>query len=124
MTSREQFFLAARPIIVVEQNKALPAEAIQNDIFRPILKLQNEVLLAVFHNARRGAWPNFTAMPLERKLAEVSTLLQKENALRNQLLGMVLGACTPEELNAYFEQKEVISRRIHQLLAQRIGSQV
>ena len=48
------------------------------------------------------------------------TFIKKNTVLRNQLIGLVLGQFTTEELAMYLEKDTAYNKRILQMVAQRI----
>ncbi len=52
----------------------------------------------------------------------VEKAFQKDIALRNQLVGVVLGLLTEEEWGTFIESERELSRRMHNLLIQRLQS--
>lgn len=63
-------------------------ERFQNETLRPILKFQNPLLVAVFHNyieKRKGV---FYDLGLEKKLAYIESSLIKDQKFRNSIKGM------------------------------------
>jgi hypothetical protein len=103
------------------ERTSMPKEEFQNKVLRPVLKLQNDVIVSYFKSQIKGAaMPDFK-MELD---TFVRQRLQKDIATRNTLLGMVLGLLSEEELDIYFQDKSEIGKRIMDMLSQRITDQL
>jgi hypothetical protein len=81
-------------------------EMFQNEVLRPILKLQNDLFIASFKNYSAKYNKDFNSQTTE-KLATIENAIQKDSKYRNTLKGMVLGLFTIEEYR--------FTSRIHQI---------
>lgn len=99
-------------------------ERFQNTTLRPILKLQNDTLLALFYNFILENKNRFSTFSNENKRIFVEQSLQKNVVLKTKLLGVILGMFTKEELELYSSQSSVYNKRIMGLIVERIRSQV
>lgn len=113
--------LALRPDITSEPTDN-PAEQFQNQVLRPILKFQHERIIAVFRHHVVKRKVNLEKMAPDDQKNYVEKAFQKDIALRNQLVGVVLGLLTEEEWGTFIESERELSRRMHNLLIQRIQS--
>ena len=95
------------------------AEQFQNRTLRPILKLQNELLLAVFKHYLAKRKSVFYQLSAPKRLEYIEHNIRQDQKFRHQLLGLVLGQLTLEEWQQYQEEEKELSRRITQLLIQR-----
>lgn len=99
-------------------------EQFQNQVLRPILKLQNELFIASFKNyiaKNKGDFANFT---LEKKNAFVENSIQKDTKYRNTLKGMIVGLFTIEEYTLYANNTSNLNKRMMSMLQERIKSQL
>lgn len=121
MNTKDTNLVALRPDIYTEPTDN-PAEQFQNQVLRPILKFQHQRIIAVFrhHISKRKVPLDGMAPDDQKKYVEKS--FQKDLALRNQLVGVVLGLLTDEEWGTFMETERELSRRMHNLLIQRIQS--
>lgn len=113
--------LALRNTISIDADRsALPVEAFQNSSLRPILKFQNQLLVGLFR-----AQVQATDIPPKGAAREnfIKLRMQKDTALRNTLVGAVLGLLTEAELAFYLQHKNELTKRILAMLVQRIGDQ-
>ena len=121
-SERNTLLTALRPDIVIDtERKSMDEELFQNNTLRPILKFQNELILAYFKNKTSSF-----KVPKEQKekLIFVENTIRKDAVLRNQLIGLIIGLFTAEEFADYLTQTTQINKRISQLLIKRIQDQV
>ena len=121
-SDRNKLLLGLRPDIVIDtERKSMDEELFQNNTLRPILKFQNELILAYFKEKTCSL-----KFPREQKekLLFVENTIRKDAVLRNQLIGIIIGLFTTEEFTFYLIQTTQINKRISQLLIKRIQDQV
>jgi hypothetical protein len=108
---------ALRPTISTEPSES-PAEKFQNEVLRPILKLQHTVLIQVFSQIM----PPFKSKEWTEQKQQITDKIQKDPYLSALLSGVILGMMTPEELVEYGENTKEYARRMKSMLLQRILS--
>ena len=124
-----------RPAVPTANKAHSAAEKFQNQTLRPILKLQNNLLLAIFREQLRKRKIELTKTPeLSQQVqftrpknedgVRVQACLQKDRELRYILLGIVLGQFTLEEWTQYRQDAGELRKRVFQLLEQRLLSQL
>jgi len=113
-----------RPTVVIPNtpDKHLPIELFQNEVLRPILKLQHSVLFALFHHTERSFSNDWGNLKKELKLERIETLIMKNGPLRNVLVGVVVGQLEEAEMKVYLKDKREYDRRIVRMVVQRIQS--
>ena len=102
-----------------------PEEQFQNQVLRPILKFQNNLLLKIYQHyleQRKGQF--YKLSNPKEKLTYIEHSIQKDSKLRELLLGIVLGHFTQEEYEAYLKTEKPIRKRIINLLVQRLQDQI
>ena len=99
-------------------------ERFQNEILRPILKLQNELLLEVFINYAKVQKGVFFELSLSKKQLYIENALQKDVKFSNSLKGMIIGFFTLAEYREYSQNTSNINKRITNLLMERFKSQM
>ena len=99
-------------------------ELFQNQVLRPILKLQNDLVLAVFLNYLAKNKMAFKNQTLEKKEATIENALQKDIKLRNVLKGIIIGLFTADEYAVYLKNSSGLNKRIMSMLMERLKSQV
>lgn len=116
--------LALRPDLPNLSPAQSPAEQFQNETLRPILKLQNELIIQLFRHFLQKRKVNLQSLPPEQRNKWIANSIRKDNRLRNLLLGLVIGQFTPQELATFFAIETEARRRTFDLLIQRLQSQM
>ncbi|HKX86269.1 MAG TPA: hypothetical protein VJL37_06335, partial [Flavobacterium sp.] len=99
-------------------------ETFQNQTIRPILKLQNDLLIQVFINYAIKQKNVFFSLTPEKKLNYIENVIQKDIKFRNSLKGMIIALFTVEEYLEYIKNSSNINKRMMNLLIERLKSQV
>ncbi len=113
-----------RPTIITEKPAQSSAEQFQNEVLRPILKLQNELLIAIvahFIQKRKVKWQ---ALSPQARLDWVAHSLRNDLKMRALLLGTIIGHFTLAEWQAFQSDEAELTRRITELMTQRLQDQV
>jgi hypothetical protein len=116
---------ALRPVLaaVPEAAPALTPGDFLHQTLRPLLKLQNDLLLAVAADfVRDHHIPLTTASPTdqERLLGE---LLTRNTKLRYTVIGLVTALFTTAELAFYRQHRPELNRRLLELATRRVQDQ-
>ena len=126
MNDRPNDLLRIRPEIKKTQdfkNMSIE-ERFQNKTLRPILKLQNPLLIVVFRNYIQKRKGVFYELSLEKKLAYIETILIKDQKFRNAIKGMLIGHFTITEYTVYLKQSSSLNKRMMNLVIERLKDQV
>lgn len=99
-------------------------ELFQNQTIRPILKLQNDLFIAVFVNYVNKNKADFYSYTVEKKLQTIENSIQKDIKFRNSLKGIVMALFTIEEYETYIQNSSSLNKRMMNLLIDRLKSQV
>lgn len=99
-------------------------ELFQNQVLRPILKLQNDLFVAAFVNHLGKNRIDFNSFSVEKKLTTIENLIQKDIKFRNALKGMIMGLFTTEEYSLYIKNSSSLNKRMMGMLIERLKSQV
>lgn len=115
----------------LRENLSLPiyensseTEIFQNQVLRPVLKLQNEIYLMLFRDYALRKISDFNSLKTEKKLSFIDQSLQKDNALRNTFIGITIGMLTSDEMTIYLSDTKSYNKRIIVMLSERLKSQV
>ena len=122
MEERDPHLLQIRPAIstaIVSENMR-PDEKFQNQTLRPVIKLQNDLLLEAFRNYIQKHKNVFQDMTVDRKLLYIENAIQKDIKFRNSLKGMVIGQFTIEEYRIYITNSSALNKRMMNLVKERI----
>ena len=112
-----------RPEIITQPSESV-VENFQNQTLRPILKQQNELLLAVFKqyiSVRKGA---FYKISETEQLEYISHSVKRDMKFKHYLEGIISGHFTLEEYRLFLENEEELTKRLINLLVQRLQSQL
>lgn len=101
-----------------------PDELFQNQTIRPVLKLQNDLFVAVFINYVNKNKADFYSYTVEKKLQTIENSIQKDIKFRNSLKGMVIAFFTVDEYNTYIQNSSSLNKRMMNLVIDRLKSQV
>ena len=124
MTDRDRALLALRPTVDADPEAADTAlEAFLHRTLRPVLKLQNDALLALVAAEVRKRAPGFAAFAPDDQRRRLDETLRRDSRLKRVLLGVVLGALTADELAFALAHEAEVRRRVVALLAERVRSQ-
>ncbi|MGO4821723.1 MULTISPECIES: glyoxalase [unclassified Flavobacterium] len=99
-------------------------EQFQNQVLRPILKLQNELFLASLKNYIAKNKADFANYSIDKKNAFISNSLQKDTKYRNTLKGMIVGLFTIHEYTIYTQNTSNINKRMMAMLIERLKNQM
>ncbi len=116
--------VALRPEIITDQAAHSSDEQFQNQVLRPIIKMQHPMILDVYRHFLQKRKVPFGGMSIEQRSRWIETSLSKDNRLRGILLGLVVGHFTQDELAFFLEREGESRRRIINLIAQRLQSQM
>lgn len=97
-------------------------ETFQNEVLRPILKLQNDNIQLLFSIYLKNKKQNFEIKETTERRQFIWNSLKKDLSLKNQLLGTVIGLLEHGELFFYLENEQELSKRINGMLIKRIES--
>ena len=120
--TRTHQLMALRPIVKIDTSKSsLHLEEFQNNTLRPILKFQNEIILALVNNS-------FGKVILPKSAIEknlfIENYIQKNHILKNQLIGLTIALFTEFEVAFYLDHQSDINKRINQLIIKRVCDQI
>ena len=105
-------------------NQSSSDELFQNQVLRPILKLQNDLFIAAFSNHLVKNRIDFNAFSVDKKLVTIENSIQKDIKFRNALKGMIIGLFTTDEYDLYIKNSSSLNKRMMGMLIERLKSQV
>ncbi len=126
MSSRSEKLLQQRPQIPSSKihDNMSREEYFQNAVLRPVLKLQNELFIAVYMNYIRKHKNVFHDLSLPKKMQYIENSVQRDVKFRNNLKGIILGQLTIEEFEVYAENSSALNKRMMNLLIERLKDQI
>lgn len=126
MISRDSSLTNIRPIIktaVINSNMSFD-EQFQNTTLRPVIKLQNDLLLDVFKNYIVKRKNVFYELSTEKQIDYIDHAIHKDMKFRNSIKGMIIGQFTIEEYSKYITNSSALNKRIMNLVMQRLIDQL
>lgn len=126
MISRDSSLTNIRPIIktaVINSNMSFD-EQFQNTTLRPVIKLQNDLLLDVFKNYIVKRKNVFYELSTEKQIDYIDHAIHKDMKFRNSIKGMIIGQFTIEEYSKYITNSSALNKRMMNLVMQRLINQL
>lgn len=125
MEERDVFLKEFRgETIGIITNQSSSDELFQNQVLRPILKLQNDLFVAAFINHLGKNRIDFNTFSVEKKLATIENAIQKDIKFRNALKGMIIALFTIDEYELYIKNSSSLNKRMMGMLIERLKNQV
>ena len=125
MSTRNQIILQLRgEAIGLITNQSSAEEQFQNATLRPILKLQNDLLIQIFINYCVKQKSTFFKLSVNKKLEYIEQNIQRDMKFRDFLKGIIIAFFTIDEYKNYVENASNLNKRIITMLIERIQSQV
>ena len=125
MSNRDHFITTLRGETLGGINSQTSEEELfQNQILRPILKLQNELFIEIFKNYIVKNKAQFRQFTVDKKLDFIENSILNDNKFRNLLIGTTIGLLQIEEYKLYSKNASALNKRIITMLIERLKSQV
>ncbi|GLB51953.1 hypothetical protein NBRC110019_09920 [Neptunitalea chrysea] len=126
MDTRTKELLAIRPEIPSAKVTEFMSrdEKFQNKTLRPVIKLQNDLLIEAFRNYVNKHKGLFYTLSLPKRLNYIENAIQRDIKFRNSLKGMIIGQFTVEEYTTYIENSSALNKRMMNTVIERIKDQV
>lgn len=125
MFSRDAFIKQFRGVTLGKiDNQSSVEEHFQNETLRPILKLQNDLIIQIFKNYLIQSKVQFSDLSIDGKMTLVGNAIAKDTQLQNTLKGVIIALFTSNEYLLYFSIQSAINKRIRTMLIERIQSQL
>lgn len=126
MDARDTTLLSLRPNITsaTVTPSMSSEEQFQNQTLRPVAKLQNDLLVAVFTNYVRKHKNVFYDLTIEKRLDYIENAIHKDMKFRNSLKGIIIGQFTLEEYDLYIENSSALNKRMMNIVKDRLKSNI
>ena len=126
MNSRSTNLLSLRPEIPSARitTDMSPDERFQNQTLRPIIKLQNFLIIAVFKNYIGKHKNRFYELTLQKRMEYIENAVQKDIKFRNSLKGLIIGHFTVEEYETYIQNSSALNKRMMNMAIERLKDQI
>ncbi|MEM5564771.1 glyoxalase [Psychroserpens sp. AS72] len=126
MNDRSTNLKSIRPIIATAQvNDSMSLdECFQNTTLRPIIKMQNHLLIMVFKNYIFKRKNVFYDLSLPKQLDYIDHTINKDMKFRNSLKGMIIGQFTVEEYAIYIKNSSALNKRMMNIVKERLVNNI
>lgn len=123
---RDNQLTTLRPSIEanIDENPENSPGHFQNATLRPILKLQNGLLMQIFKHYLQKTKGSFFQLAPPKQLEFIANSIRSDLRFRNMLTGIVIGHFTEKEWAVFAQHEQELNRRIVDLLIQRLSDQV
>ena len=95
-------------------------ERFQNEVIRPIIKMQNNFLVVLFEDYLKNRKIEFYILKYEDQENKINTILTKDINFKNILLGSIVGHFNENEIKVYLKSTSELNKRIIQIIKQRL----
>ena len=99
-------------------------ETFQNEILRPIIKMQHDLLIAFFENYLQKRKIDFTVLSEQKKRGKIKSILEKDIQFKNMIVGSILGHFSVDEYSTYIKNSSEFNRRIRQIIIKRLQDSI
>ena len=126
MSSRDFFLKSLRPDILTKTIKTEMSseEYFQNTVLRPIIKFQNDLLIAVFLQFCTKYKNVFFDLSTEKKILYIESSIAKDSKLRSSFRDLIIGLFSVEEYSEYLKNASALNKRMTGIIKERLISHV
>ena len=126
MSSRDSYLKSLRPDILTKTIKTEMSseEYFQNTVLRPIIKFQNELLIAVFLQFCTKYKNVFFDLSTEKKILYIESSFTKDSKLRSSFRDLIIGLFSVEEYSEYLKNASALNKRMTGIIKERLISHV
>lgn len=126
MSSRDFFLKSLRPDILTKTIKTEMSseEYFQNTVLRPIIKFQNDLLIAVFLQFCTKYKNVFFDLSTEKKILYIESSIIKDSKLRSSFRDLIIGLFSVEEYSEYLKNASALNKRMTGIIKERLISHV
>jgi predicted histidine transporter YuiF (NhaC family) len=110
-----------RPILSnLIKEGTLDIEKFQNEVIRPIIKMQHSLLIALFQDYIKQRKIDFINLKKEKQIERINTILTKDTNFKSIILGIVIGHFSPNELSFFVQNSSEFKKRVIQIAKHRL----
>lgn len=115
-----------RPVVNIDNKPEmhLKNELFQNEVLRPILKMQHDITLNLFFSHINNLGIIWDDLKKSKKTQCVDNQLSKNIQFKNLVIGIIVGQFNELELDKYLSNSREYNKRILQMTNQRIVSTI
>lgn len=124
MNNRSELLKGIRPTIKVDNSKSTDLEVFQSVTLRPILKLQNDIILSLVNNHLAENKIVVKNLTDNKKTERIHEIVKGNLQLKQLFTGITIALFTEEEMNFYLENKKEVVKRTITMLLERVCTQL
>lgn len=99
-------------------------EKFQNEVLRPIIKMQHHLLISFFENYIKKRKIDFTSLSEEKKKNKIKSIFDKDINFKNLILGLIAGHFSVDEYLYYTQNSSEFNKRVLQIIIQRLQNSI
>ena len=99
-------------------------ERFQNEVLRPIIKLQHDLIVVFFENHTLQKKLIFSDLNAVKKSELIVSVFNKDSQFKIELRGLIIGLFTVEEFTIYQNMSSEINKRIYTMIKERLLSTI
>jgi flagellar biosynthesis regulator FlaF len=111
----------AIPSIIKKENISVD-EKFQNEVLRPIIKLQNDLISSYFEHHLKRKKVDFQKFTNDQTIDFIRKLFKSDTQMKTDLRGLIIGLFTLEEYQEYLTISAQLNRRINSMIQERVTS--
>ncbi|MDN3617955.1 glyoxalase [Polaribacter undariae] len=114
-----------RPVLTDLVNEGTSEmEKFQNEVLRPVIKMQHSLLISSFKQHLIKRKVDFTDLTDKKRRSKITAVFKTDNNYKNMNLGFIIGHFSSDEFTFYADNASEINRRILQIVTQRIKDSI
>ena len=117
-TSKKQIRPSINSIIVTDNISDV--ERFQNEVFRPIIKLQHELIICCFQHYLKKHKISLEELDFLKKTKLIHKILKSDTQLKKELRGLIIGMVTIDEYQEYIKMYSELNKRINNMILQKL----
>lgn len=110
-----------RPQLSITTENSSELEQFQNEVIRPIVKLQHHLLIAIMQHKINSLQIDFQALSKEKQRLTIENLFLKDLNFKATIIGTVIGLFEIDELKNYLNHQKDYNKRIMQIVQKRVN---
>jgi len=113
-----------RPAIpsIVEKEHISVEEKFQNEVLRPIIKLQNDLIASCFNHYLKRKKIDFRDLTTDQIRDHIHKSFKSDTQLKADFRSLIVGLLTLEEYQQYLTISVQLNRRISSMIQERVTS--
>jgi len=95
-------------------------ERFQNEVLRPIIKLQHELIICHFQHYLKKRKIFLEELDFAKKTNLIHKVLKSDIQLKKELRGLIIGLFTIEEYEEYIKMSSELNKRVNNMILQKL----